>query len=136
MCKFLSKETGLVSIIDGSTTSLLSLAIDAATLRQQALAQNIANANTPGYRRVDVQFEQQLRELGGAVQDGSAREQFGSASLRPYIRMTESGPDEQAVALDTEIAHMAENTLQHQVLIKALGKHLALIGMAINEGKR
>lgn len=126
----------MVSIIDGSTTSLLSLALDAAALRQQALAQNIANANTPGYRRVDVHFEQQLRDLNGAMQQGTPGLERTMASLRPYIQFTESAAGESPVALDEEVAHMAENTLQHQVLLKALGKHLALIGIAVNEGKR
>jgi hypothetical protein len=30
---------------------------------------------------------------------------------------------------------MAENTLRHQMLVKALSRHLALIGAAINNGK-
>jgi flagellar basal-body rod protein FlgB len=38
----------VVSIIDSSTVGLLSLALDAAGMRQQAIAQNIANASTPG----------------------------------------------------------------------------------------
>jgi flagellar basal-body rod protein FlgB len=35
-----------------------------------------------------------------------------------------------------EMAALSENTLHHQALLKALNKHFALIGNAINEGKR
>jgi flagellar basal-body rod protein FlgB len=43
-----------------STTDLLATAINAEALRQKAIANNIANLQTPGYRRVDVKFEELL----------------------------------------------------------------------------
>lgn len=121
------------NIIDTSTTGLVSLALDAAVLRQQALAQNIANANTPGYRPLRVSFEARVQELVAAdglveAPDAGRRPQF-----RPILELAEEGAQ---VALDTEVAKLADNTLHHQVLLKALSKHLALIGTAINEGKR
>ncbi len=39
---------------------ILSRAMDAATLRQQIAANNIANVNTPGFRRSFVRFEEEL----------------------------------------------------------------------------
>jgi flagellar basal-body rod protein FlgB len=122
--------------IDSSTTALLGLAIDAAALRQQALAQNIANVNTPGYRRIDVSFEERIAALvdgSGQVRDpGKA----GLATFRPFLQVAQADAADGGVSLDTELAAMSENTLRHQVLVKALSRHLALIGTAINEGKR
>lgn len=126
----------MLPIIDSSTTALLGMAIDAAAMRQQALAQNIANANTPGYRRIDVNFEERVNALMDG--DGQVRATAASelASFRPYFQVAPADGGGNDVALDTEVAAMAENTLRHQVLVKALSKHLALIGLAINEGKR
>jgi flagellar basal-body rod protein FlgB len=126
----------MVSIIDSSTSALLSLALDAAGMRQQAIAHNIANANTPGYQRISVSFESRL----DALRDG--RGNMGTPSLasladfRPsfeYAAPLEAGS---SVSLDQEMAQLSENTLHHQALLKALSKHLSLMSVAINEGKR
>jgi flagellar basal-body rod protein FlgB len=126
----------VTSIIDNNTSALLSLALDAAAMRQQAIAQNIANANTPGYQRVSVSFESRL----AALADGAGRSGTPSlASLgdfRPSFEYAAASEQGSGVALDLEMAQLSENTLHHQALLKALNKHLALMGIAINEGKR
>ncbi len=121
-------------MIDSNTVGLLSLALDAAGMRQQAIAQNIANANTPGYQRIGVSFEARIDELRQAVARGQAPSLAALAPYRPQLEA--AGAPGEAVALDMEMAALSENTLHHQALLKALNKHFALIGSAINEGKR
>lgn len=122
----------MVSIIDSSTTGLLSLALDAAGMRQQAIAQNIANANTPGYQRLGVSFEGRLAQLA-ASNAGAMPSLAGLGDFRPAFELAGNG---EPVALDMEVAALSENTLHQQALLKALTKHFALLGSAINEGKR
>lgn len=124
----------MVSIIDNNTTALLSLALDAATMRQQAIAQNIANANTPGYQRVTVSFESRMAELRDSAHGAVAPSLVDLSNFRPVFE-TVAGPAN-GVALDMEMVDMSETVLHHHALTKALGKHLELIGLAINEGKR
>lgn len=126
----------MLPIIDSATTDLLSLAIDAAALRQQALAQNIANVNTPGYRRIDVSFVERINALVDASGHVRAPGKADLAAFRPYVQVAQPEGGDGTVSLDTEVAAMSENTLRHQILVKALSRHLALIGTAINEGKR
>jgi flagellar basal-body rod protein FlgB len=128
------KERDVVAIIDQGTTSLLGLALDAAVMRQQALAQNIANVNTPGYRRLSVNFEARMAAAADAASGGPRA--VDPATLRPFVEVAGTGAADTGVELDTEVAAMAENTLRHQVLLKALGKHLGLIALAVTEGKR
>lgn len=118
--------------IDSQSTALLSLAIDAATMRQAAIAQNIANATTPGYRPVTVSFEQRMSALmtGGADHRPSLTE---LAHYKPRLEPMEQGSE---VAIDAQVAQLSENVIHHQALLKALSKHFALLSMAINEGKR
>jgi flagellar basal-body rod protein FlgB len=123
----------VISAIDGNATALLKLALDATGMRHQALANNIANANTPGYQRMSVSFEGRMAALKDASGHVSASALADLASFRPVIEYAEAGAP---IALDTEVAQLSENTLHHQALLKALSKHYALIGMAINEGKR
>ena len=120
------------AIIDGNLTSLLSLAIDAAGMRQQAIAQNIANVNTPQYRRMGVSFEQRLASVG-QMPAARAPSLTELATYRPRF-VTDSAAG--TVSLDQEVAQLAETTVHHQALLKALTKQFALLGMAINEGKR
>jgi flagellar basal-body rod protein FlgB len=124
----------VVSIIDSSTTGLLGLALDAATMRQQAIAHNIANAGTAGYQRIGVSFEQQLAGLSerGANRGPAAPSLADLSNARPAFEYAAGG----AVSLDVEMAQLSETTVHHQALLKALNRHFALIGMAINEGKR
>ncbi|HZV65294.1 MAG TPA: flagellar basal body protein [Telluria sp.] len=123
----------MVSLIDGNTTALLSLALDAAGMRQQAIAQNIANVNTPAYQRMSVNFEVQL----AAVRDSAGAALPSLADLsnyRPAFAYADSADD--GIALDMEVADLSENTLHQHALLKALTKHLGMISLAINEGKR
>lgn len=124
----------MVPMIDSSTVSLLSLALDAAGLRQQAIARNIANANTPGYQRVGVSFEEQVTALQQALAQGQPPTLTSLADYRPVLMPV--GEVGEPVALDLEMAALSENTLHHQALLKALNKHFSLIGTAIAEGKR
>jgi len=124
----------MAAIIDNNTVALLSLALDATSLRQQAIAQNIANVNTPGYQRIGVSFEDQIDQLKQAVRQGQLPPAASLAAFQPALQAL--GQPGDAVSLETEMAALSENTTHHQALLKVLNKQLALIGTAINEGKR
>lgn len=123
-----------MSLIDQSTVGLVSMALDATTLRQQAIAQNIANANTPGYQRVGVSFESHLGALRNTVRQGGTPSLASLRDFRPAMELVGAPGD--PVSLDMEVAALSENTLQQQALLKVLNKHLGLLSTAINEGKR
>jgi flagellar basal-body rod protein FlgB len=126
-----------VSLIDPTTVGMLTMALDATALRQQAIAQNIANVNTPGYQRIGVSFEQHLGALRSAVQSGATPSLASFHVQRDYRPAFENvGTAGDPVALDMEVAALSENTLQQQALLKVLNKHLGLLSTAINEGKR
>jgi len=108
--------------------ALARLALDAASLRQQAIAHNIANANTPGYVPLGVNFEQQLAFARGAS-GGSV-----PASVKPFIEPDTSGTTR--VALDMEMVKLTQNTVHYQSLLKALDKRGSIIATAVNEGRR
>ncbi|WP_436525165.1 flagellar basal body rod protein FlgB [Janthinobacterium sp. GB4P2] len=123
-------------IIHDSTIGMLSLALNASNMRQQAIANNIANANTPGYQRIGVNFESRMSEVKSGLRDGRTP---ALADLQYYQPLFEAAPDSIAgdpVQLDMEVAGLSENTLHQQALIKALNKHLSILSTAINEGKR
>lgn len=126
----------MVSIVNSNTSALISLALDATAMRQQAISHNIANVNTPGYQRLGVSFEGRMAELRGALAQGQTPSLASLSNYRPALQFDTAGSADGAVALDVEVAKLSENTLHQQALLKALNKHYALIGLAINGGKR
>lgn len=127
----------MISLIDNGTAALLGLALDAAGMRHQAIAHNIANANTPGYRPLGVSFESRLGAVKDALERGAGLSPAMLASARPVIDSMSGAVASggAAVQLDMEIAKLSENTLHHQALLKMLNRHYAIIGAAIGEGK-
>ncbi len=111
--------------------ALARLALDAASLRHQVIANNIANANTPGFVPSKVNFEQQLafaRDASGSVPASLP------ASVRPFIEADAAA--DTRVMLDMEMVKLAHNTVQYQSLLKALDKRGSIVSAAITEGRR
>ena len=104
----------------------LQRAIEGAGLRQQVLAQNIANANTPGYRRKDVDFHDALRtamgEGGPALKDVGFSVQTDQSATRA---------DGNGVDIDVESANLAENGLEYQALVQVARGRLDILDSAI-----
>ncbi len=123
--------------IEGSTPALLSLALDATTMRHQAIAHNIANINTPNFTPVGVNFESRLAEARQVLNSDRRQTLSSLADYRPTFEVAVTDSIEAApVSLDAQVATMSENVLHHQALLKALNKHFTVMGMAISEGKR
>src|SRR3954466_13904341 len=70
----------LCPVLFDTTQMALERSISGAAQRQQALAANIANADTPGYQRVDVDFHGALAAAMGAADPGAAVAQTSFAT--------------------------------------------------------
>lgn len=95
----------------------LERALHGAAVRQAALADNIANVDTPGYRRRDVDFASALES---AFASGSP-EAVGSLSFRADV--DGSAPvraDGSTVDIDREATASARNGLTYQALTSVL----------------
>ena len=100
------------------TTQLaLPAAISGASTRQNALAANIANADTPGYRRVDVDFHGALAAAMGTSDQRSALEQTG---FTPQVDRSAGATraDGNTVDIDAESAKLAANALDQQAAVQ------------------
>jgi flagellar basal-body rod protein FlgB len=96
------------------TTQLgLERAVAGAGMRQATLAGNIANANTPGYQRRDVDFHGALSAAMGAGRGAVQRVAF-SAETVPGATMRADG---NSVDIDVESATMATNALEYEALV-------------------
>ncbi len=133
------------SILTDRATQALSAALDGLSLRQQAISHNVANADTPGYKAVDVSFEAQLqRALDGQSDDRQqvartnvrhlAAPQDASSSGAQTVRRFDTSlrNDGNNVDIDLEMAQLAETTLRYNALTLLASKKLGLIKNVIS----
>lgn len=105
----------------------LERALSGSALRQEAIASNIANVNTPGYQREDVDFQSALAAAWG---DGKA----SVAAVQPAIAVDRSAQvrqDGNSVDIDVEAAAQAENGLQYEAISQVLKTRLSILRSAI-----
>ena len=110
------------------TTQLgLERAIQGAALRQTALTGNVANANTPGYRRQDVDFHSALR---AALADGPTAVE--NASFKPQADSNAvMQADGNGVDIDVENADLAKNGLEYEALVTVARARLDILKSAM-----
>ncbi|MEO2032177.1 MAG: flagellar basal body rod protein FlgB [Planctomycetaceae bacterium] len=110
--------------------SLLSRLLDASEMRQKVIGQNIANVNTPGYRRLNVDFEaalaQEFARNGPTSPLQQAKPQINhTAGLTPRA-------DGNNVDIDMEIGQMNKNALLQQVYLQVMGTEMGMMRKAID----
>lgn len=105
--------------------------LDAAALRSEAIASNIANAETPGYRRIDVapDFAEQLKARS------RMGELNGSADLRPTLVQDPYAhsmrPDGNSVEIEKELLAMNKNAVEYEFLSEVISGNIKQLKMAI-----
>lgn len=117
--------------------------------RQKVLAQNIANANTPGYKPRDLkkvsfsthleQYDKSSSKLVMARDDNEHMGANGSGGGSFEIReetssFSETTPDGNAVNLADEMTKMADTQMDYSMAINIYKRHIGMIRMAL--GKR
>jgi flagellar basal-body rod protein FlgB len=106
--------------------------LDAVALRQEAIASNVANIETPGYRRMDLAPSFQA-ELERACASGNAHQ---LAALKPALApdgsAVASSPDGNTVNLESEMMKLNQNMLEHAVETMLVSNRLMKLRLAIN----
>lgn len=123
--------------------NILNKALDGAWLKNSAIANNIANVNTPGYKRQTVQFEDLLRsELGKSktikMTKTNAMHMDPNHTGAPRVQtITDSSyrADASNVDIDVENAEMAKNTIYYNALIDRVNGSYNRIKQALSVTK-
>jgi flagellar basal-body rod protein FlgB len=114
------------------TQIALERALSGAAERQQILANNLANANTPGFKRSDLDFHS---TLAGALASGASSTQLDALSFTPQTdASTAMQADGNNVDVDTEMSNLSENSLEYQSLVAVASARLKMISTAIGMG--
>lgn len=105
--------------------------LDVTVMRHEAIASNLANIETPGYKRVDVSpaFESELRQ---AI---ASRDPGRMAALTPRLEVDASAVarnrDGNTVQLEQELLKLNQNSLAHAVEIQLITGALVKLRLAI-----
>lgn len=107
-----------MNFIDSNHSQTLAKAMDAYALRQKITSANIANADTPGYKRSEVRFEDQLQQAQATKKSG--------AGITPTIEVTEEN-----VILEDEMIEMADTQMRVQLVSRSIRHHFDLLRTGI-----
>ena len=115
------------------------------TQRQEVLAQNVANSDTPGYRASDLkpfEFDDLVRresmQINMKVTQASHAE-GRRRRLRDFSEKTdrkpfETAPAGNAVVLEEQMSKLNESAVSHKLTTELYAKHLKMIRTAIGKG--
>lgn len=134
-------------MLESRSITLLERSLDASSLRQKVLSNNIANIDTPNFKRSDVSFQQALQDaLSGDTLVGRTTDprhmQIGTSNLddvHPTVFQEDKTSlriDGNNVDIDAEMTNLAENQILYNAMTQELNSKFGLLKYAINEGKR
>ncbi len=135
-------------IVNDPTLKILAYALDGLSTRQKAIANNVANVDTPGYKAERVQFEAQLAAAIRHSGDGgglplkttNTRHLGHTAPFEPGgITITKQNNtmrnDGNSVDIDLEMTELAETTIRFQALSQLTGMKISLLKNIIRESR-
>lgn len=134
-------------LFSNKTGKLLKKTLDLQLQKQNVISSNIANADTPGYKAVDLQFEEQLRTAigaGNALKMKATQSKHFTSDINrlktikaEVVEETDPArPDGNNVQIEKEMSKMIETQLMYNSVVQAISKRGGILRYAIEEGKR
>jgi flagellar basal-body rod protein FlgB len=119
-------------VLFDTTQLALERAIEGAGKRHEALAANLANANTPGYQRVDVDFHGALAAaMTGGEDDANTALQGLSFAPTKDASAGATRADGSTVDVDAESAKLAANALEQQAAVQVAHARIGILKAAM-----
>jgi len=140
----------LDQIMHSTNFNYLPRAMTASSMRQEVIANNIANVNTPNYRKKNVEFEDMLaREIYGEkqpegkltmVRTHDKHLPFKPVAVHAAPNVVEDNNtlmrvDNNNVDIDIEMATLAKNQIYYNALANQLGGYVQKLRNAITSGQ-
>lgn len=124
--------------LEGLNIRLYEKGLDALWLRQKVIRNNIANAETPGFKSKKVEFEKLFSELLESKTHGGNGFFQALDRLTPKLyekNSTAANPNGNNVSEDEEQIELARAQLQYETVVSALNSEIYRLKYAINGGK-
>jgi len=132
--------------ITDRTIAVLQKSLDLRAQKQQVIAGNIANAETPGYAARKMSFEDNLRRALKTPEVSSHKTNAkhfaigtgGISSVQAEITRETDGVsfgDGNSVSVDDEMFDLAENQLLYEASSQILKKKFSMLKFAVSDGR-
>jgi len=133
------------------TDRLLERALDGVAARQRVTAHNIANVNTPGYKRHRLSFEESLHQAVEKAERRRLERRDHPSSAHPHRRAelplerpfrverdmtTTMRNDGNNVDIEAELAQLTKDQVFYQALADQVARRYAMLRAVITEGRR
>ncbi len=119
-------------------TQVLQKGLDAATLRQEVISNNVANVNTPGFKRSNVTFEEGLKKALAGRENNYQRTSLLEDTSPEAVKdnRTSMRNDLNNVDMEIEMLNLSSNQIKYNGLIQLLNNRYSNLRYVINEGRR
>ncbi|MEW6096983.1 MAG: flagellar basal body rod protein FlgB [bacterium] len=133
------------------TVKILENALDTAVLRQKVIADNIANVNTPGFKKSYVSFEDELSQALQKKQIPSFRAittdprhiqfykpQKDPTDVKPQLHIehdTFFRNDNNNVDINIQMANLSKNSIMYEALVNRVRGWFQLLDLVIRGGR-
>ena len=126
---------------------VIGKSLDAASLGVRVVANNIANVNTPGFKRSEVDFDSQLRAALGSKPSAMFLTHPKHIGDQPRMRLTDAHPqvilrtdtalrnDKNNVDVELEMGKLARLDILYRSLLEFQGARHGMLRTAITEGR-
>lgn len=133
-------------MLETKLVNVLNQAMNGSSVKNSVISNNIANVNTPGFKKSSASFQHELAESLNqgsrlALKRTSVKHLPGSPSGEVAVNVSEIDntslrTDGNNVDIDMELALLAENNIYFNGLADLLSSQLALLRTSITEGRR
>jgi len=124
----------MITGIDKSI-NLLEKMLDVSAIKHKVIANNIANINTPGYKKMEVSFAEQIEKV---IKDTSMNK-FDNFQPKIVVSKEDTNGtvrnDGNNVDMDKEVSSLMKNTLSYSIYTQLLAKKVDLVKSAIENSR-
>ena len=117
------------------TDGYLRAAMSVLAARQRAIANNVANVDTPNFKATEVRFEDALKTaLSRSTSSGAVNQSAlnAAASRTSIVSTTSSRADGNNVDIDREMEMLGEANLNYSALTQLMSSRLGILRSVIN----
>ena len=135
----------LQALLSSPKVAVLEQSLAAASLRHKVISNNIANVNTPGFKKSEVAFESMLQN---ALSESKVKLTITNdkhiSTVKPLLQLaptvhsvdtTTMRTDGNNVDIDIEMAELAKNNIYYNAVAQQLGQYFSGLKTVINGGR-
>jgi len=122
-----------INLFNTKQEKLMEKALDVYVKQNKAIAQNVANAGNPDYKRINTDFSQVLKSASSQSKlKVTNKRHISSSGLIGNINFDEKRGGGGKVNITKEMADLAENQIRHELVAQTLNRYYNALKTSIS----